>query len=149
MTKLFRTLAVLASCALASTLFADLSNSIGTVGSGQTLEIAFETYSDGSLEIIDENTNQVVASVQILYNGWWFPYTPFYGSYGHSSVSGVNVEVSYGGVATITGLPEGNYRLQTHTYVASYNQYTSGNYTYEEIPESWGYNYLSTYTNIY
>jgi hypothetical protein len=149
MNTFLRTFVVLASFALSSALFANLSASLGSIGSGDTLNIAFETYSDNGFAIIDENTNQEVAYVSILYNGWWYPSQPFYGSSGNSNVTGVSVTGAEYGNVYITGLPAGDYRLQTYTNSPSISQYASPTYTFEELTHGWYYDYLSCYISIY
>lgn len=124
MNKLIRTVLVLASFALTSALFGTSLN-LGALSTGQSIEIVVTGDYDGQFSLVNTDTNQEVAYGN-FYVGWW-PQPPYYG-YGSSEVSGVSVDVS-GDIATISDIPEGNYRLDLYAYGiggATYSNYSNG-----------------------
>lgn len=144
MNKLLRTLTVLASLALSSALFANQTIDLGYKDANSTISIATESNWDASFAIISNDTNQIIADVSVLYNGWWYSSPYDYYTYGYSDVAGVTIN-SYGQGIEITGIPAGNYRFESYTQwgnnsPSSYNYNSGYIYSYEEAPYyySWG-----------
>jgi|GEM_PF-7040458 len=147
--KRFLNLALLLTLtAPVSLLWGNVTAPLGAIESDQTLSVSWETYTDCSFDIVAAQTGSVVASVSILYNGFWMPSNPFYGSSGGSDWEGVSVVVTGSG-AQISGLPAGDYVLQTYTRTPSINQQIGATSTYEEIDDPYyGYNYLGCFFSV-
>ena len=144
MNKMISTLLELASFALTSALFG-VSLNLGALSSGQSIEIAVAGDYDGQFSLVNSDTNEEVAYGN-FFVGWW-PQPPYYG-YGDSEVSGVSVDVN-GDIATISGIPAGNYRLELNAYGiggTAYSGYSNGSgYAY-----FWGsYNFINFDFDVY
>lgn len=139
---------MLASLTFAATAaFGDVSTDVGYISSGQGFSVSYDTNSDCYLEVINTDTNQVAAYINVYFNGYWIPYDPYYGSGGGSDLSGVTVTHS-GNNEDIQGLPAGNYRFQTYTPAPSSDHYTTSTSTYETF-DYVGYRYLDTVLTVY
>lgn len=116
MNKFLRTFAVLSFLALSSALFGGSVN-LGSLNSSSVVTTTVEGSYDGGFDIVNSDTNQVVVSgsfYKTFYGGsssWW--YADFTSS-AWSDVSGVTVTAG-GQSVEVTGLPEGNYRIDCYS----------------------------------
>jgi|GEM_PF-5762426 len=97
----------LASVALIPALLANQTVNLGYLQNGN-ISIATESTYDGYIRIVDTDTNAVVADANCLYNGG-----SSYQFYGYSPLSGVSATQTGGQNLDITGLPAGNYQLES------------------------------------
>jgi hypothetical protein len=90
---------------------------------------------DGHVRLIDTATNQLIVDGTLLTHAGGFYGNSYWTTTGNSYVSGVFF--SMGSISYITGLPAGNYRLETST--PGLTGYGSGNSPYYEIHDwsSW------------
>lgn len=116
MKTFLRTLAVLASFAFTSALFADFTLDLGSISSTQTFILATSqpTNSDSTFELVDDNDNVIVSgTLEAVWTGSEYTYN----TSATAHVSGISI-IHSGYMNTdleMTGLPSGNYRLKTYT----------------------------------
>ena len=143
MNGMLRVVAVIASLAFTSAAFAAGSVDI-SVSSGQTIQIELWGTTDGNVELINTDTNQVVAAgTMMTYSGGY--YSNQYWGYGSAYVAGVSFTI--GSYSYITGLPSGNYRLTVSSPGCSGWGSGSGSYYYISDWSSWDSMDYSIYVN--
>jgi hypothetical protein len=144
MNKMIRAVLALTSFALTSALFG-VSLNLGALSQGQSIEIVVAGDYDGQFRLVNSDTNTEVAAGN-FFVGWW-PQPPYWG-YGYSETPGVSVDVN-GDIATISGIPEGNYHLELDAFGIGGTQYSgySGGSGYAYF---WGpYNFINFDFDVY